>query len=359
MRRQRQATWASCLLAPALLLSATAFTTPLRAPRSLLAWQSKHPFKAPASIHSSLLRISPADQGEPSLLEPGGGPTIVITDGTRDIDIYQSAIRRTLLWVALAGIFGGGLWALVSPNTGEEFFAGYLVEQSLSVDNLFVFLLLFDFFKVPLAAQDKVLNYGIYGAIVMRAAMISLGAAALENFHAILLVFAAILVYSSAKVLIGDEDDEEEDMAENAIVKFSRKLIDSTDTFDGDNFFTIVDGIKKATPLFICMIAIEVSDVVFAVDSVPAVFGVTEVRFMMEESHCWLTLSVMALHILTKNSAFQHTQHVHRTRSLSLLPTCLPLWDYDPSIPSSPRLLRISSTWNLPLLSFWALSGAK
>ena len=284
MRRQRQATWiVSCLLAPALLLSVTAFTSPLSAPRALLVRQTNLPFNAPASIHSSLLsRISPSDQGEPSRLEQPGGATVVITTPEDMDNIYQSAIRRTLLWVALAGIFGGGLWVLVSPNTGEEFFAGYLVEQSLSVDNLFVFLLLFDFFKVPLAAQDKVLNYGIVGAVVMRAIMISLGAAALENFHAILLVFAAILVYSSAKLLLGDDDEEQEDMAENAIVKFSRKLIDSTDTFDGDNFFTIVDGIKKATPLFICMIAIEVSDVVFAVDSVPAVFGVTEVRFMME-----------------------------------------------------------------------------
>ena len=132
---------------------------------------------------------------------------------------------------------------------------------------------------MPLSSQDRVLNWGIYGAVVMRAVMIGVGAAALEKFHAILLVFAGILVYSSAKTLIpsDDDDDEEEDLNENAIVKFSRNIIDSVDDFDGNKFFTMVEGVKKATPLFICMIALEISDVVFAVDSIPAVFGVTSV----------------------------------------------------------------------------------
>jgi len=216
----------------------------------------------------------------PPLFEPGAGPTVIL-DGVDERDIYRQAIQRTLAWVAGAGLFGGILWATAGATTGEEFFAGYLVEQSLSVDNLFVFLVLFDYFGVPLQNQDRVLNWGIYGAIVMRAAMIALGAAALENFHAILLVFAGILVYSSAKVLIGgEEDDEEEDMSQNTIVQFSHRFIDSTDKYDGDRFFTVVDGIRKATPLFICMIAVEISDVVFAVDSIPAVFGVTEVRVL-------------------------------------------------------------------------------
>ncbi len=111
--------------------------------------------------------------------------------------------------------------------------------------------------------------------------MIGLGSVALSQFHGILLVFAGILIYSSANVLLnlGGEDDgeEEEDMGENSIVKFSRNLFDSTNEFDGDRFFTLVNGVKKATPLFICLIAVEISDVVFAVDSIPAVFGVTEV----------------------------------------------------------------------------------
>jgi len=128
--------------------------------------------------------------------------------------------------------------------------------------------------------QDRVLNFGIYGAVVMRAVMIGLGSVALTQIHAVLLVFAAILIYSSATVLLnagGDDDDEEEDMSENKIVQLSKKLFDASDEFDGDRFFTIIDGVKKATPLFICLVSVEISDVVFAVDSIPAVFGVTEV----------------------------------------------------------------------------------
>lgn len=200
---------------------------------------------------------------------------VLMADSTNSI--YRRAIKQTMIWVALAGIFGFGLWTFVDSATAEEFYAGYLVEQSLSVDNLFVFLLLFDFFKVPLQYQDKVLNWGIYGAVVMRSTMITLGAIAIETFRPILLVFAGVLVYSSFKILFEGDEEEEEDMSENAIVKFSKRLIDSTDEFDQSNFFTIVDGARKATPLFLCMIAIEISDVVFAVDSIPAVFGVTEV----------------------------------------------------------------------------------
>jgi len=190
---------------------------------------------------------------------------------------YREAIQRTVGWVGAATVFGFGMWSVFGSQTGEEFFAGYLVEQSLSIDNLFVFLLLFEYFRVPIQYQDRVLNWGIYGAVIMRAIMIGLGAAAIHNFHAILLVFAAILVYSSGKVLLGG-DDEDEDPSENSIVKFSRSLFPSTDKFDGDRFFTLVEGVRKATPLFICMVAVEISDIVFAVDSIPAVFGVTEVR---------------------------------------------------------------------------------
>ena len=197
--------------------------------------------------------------------------------------IYSAAITRTLLWILAATLFGLTLFLLQGEDVAAEFFAGYIVEQSLSIDNLFVFLLLFDYFKVPLSSQDRVLNWGIYGAVVMRAGMIGLGSVALKEFHGILLVFAGILIYSSFTALSealnpSDDDEEEEDMGENKIVQFSRNLIDASDSFDGDRFFTIEEGIKRATPLLICMVAVEISDVVFAVDSIPAVFGVTEVR---------------------------------------------------------------------------------
>ena len=221
------------------------------------------------------------------------GPTIVI-ETTPEDQIYSAAITRTLLWILAATLFGLSLFLLQGEDVAAQFFAGYIVEQSLSLDNLFVFLLLFDYFKVPLSSQDRVLNWGIYGAVVMRAGMIGIGSVALREFHGILLVFAGILIYSSYSALAeaisnfneddnDDDGEEKEDMGENKIVQFSRNLLDASDTFDGDRFFTIEEGVKRATPLLICMVAVEISDVVFAVDSIPAVFGVTEVRTYVNE----------------------------------------------------------------------------
>jgi TerC family integral membrane protein len=194
---------------------------------------------------------------------------------------YVLSIKRTMVWVGAAVAFGAGLSYFDSPTTSEEFFAGYLLEQSLSIDNLLVFLLLFEYFRIPTSYQNRVLNWGIIGAIFMRAIMIGAGAVAIQQFHAVLLVFAAVLIYSSGKVLIGGDDDEDEDFSENMVVKFSNNVIQSTNKFDGDRFFTEEDGVRLATPMFLCMIAVELSDVVFAVDSIPAVFGVTEVSLFV------------------------------------------------------------------------------
>lgn len=246
--------------------------------RQILSRSASTKTSSSSSSAEKLLLSNDEDSSSISTTPHGLEPPFKVTlDGEEEYS-YSEAIQRTLGWVGAATVFGGGMWAIFGSRTGEEFFAGYLVEQSLSVDNLFVFLLLFEYFRVPIQYQDRVLNWGIYGAVVMRAIMIGLGAAAIHNFRAILLVFAAILVYSSGKFFVGG-DEEEEDPSENSIVKFSRSLFPSTDYYDGDRFFTLAaDGIRKATPLFICMVAVEISDIVFAVDSIPAVFGVTEVR---------------------------------------------------------------------------------
>eukprot|EP00560_Eucampia_antarctica_P006449 CAMPEP_0197829244 /NCGR_PEP_ID=MMETSP1437-20131217/5670_1 /TAXON_ID=49252 ORGANISM="Eucampia antarctica, Strain CCMP1452" /NCGR_SAMPLE_ID=MMETSP1437 /ASSEMBLY_ACC=CAM_ASM_001096 /LENGTH=196 /DNA_ID=CAMNT_0043430789 /DNA_START=854 /DNA_END=1444 /DNA_ORIENTATION=- len=133
--------------------------------------------------------------------------------------------------------------------------------------------------------------------------MIGLGAVALQQFHAILLLFAGILIYSSIKVLLPEDEDEEDNIDNNSIVQFSRKLVDSVDTFDGDRFFTLVDGVKKATPLFICMIAVEISDVVFAVDSIPAVFGVTESPFIVFSSNMFAIMGLRSLYTILSKAA--------------------------------------------------------
>jgi TerC family integral membrane protein len=200
------------------------------------------------------------------------------SDVTTTTTTMRTDLIRTGGWVAAAVAFGLYLGQTKGSIVAEEFFAGYLIEQSLSVDNLFVFLLLFESFGVKAgSAQQKVLNYGIAGAVIMRAGMIGLGVAALQRFRGILLIFAAILLYSSYNLLFAGGEEEEEGGSTNAIIQFSKKIMATTDTYDGDNFFSTIEP-GKATPLFACMIAVELSDIVFAVDSIPAVFGVTEVR---------------------------------------------------------------------------------
>ena len=262
------------------------------------------PASGPRTPFSSTipLRGSASSKEEQLLDSPSLTGTKGLQRSTNPDHIYESAIQRTVFWVAAAGCFGAALFALAGPQTGEEFFAGYLLEQSLSIDNLLVFLLLFEYFKVPLEYQDRVLNWGIIGAIVMRATMIGAGAVALRQFHGVLLAFAGILIYGSVSTLLGGDDDEdEEDFSQNQIVQFSSNLINSTDKFDGDRFFTVVEGVKKATPLLLCMVAVEISDVVFAVDSIPAVFGVTEVCEIAKKggtSCVYYSLARMNMYIL-------------------------------------------------------------
>ena len=212
----------------------------------------------------------------------------------------EGSMTEVALWVGAATLFGLGVGATMGAGKAEEYFSGYLLEQSLSVDNLFVFVLVFDYFKVPMKQQQKVLSYGIGGAMAMRAAMIVAGYEAVTNFKPVLLVFAGVLIFSSYK-LITEEEEEEEDMSENAIVKFCSNLLPVSEEYDGDNFFTEVrndetgEMIKMATPLLLCLCVIELSDVVFAVDSIPAVFGVTQDPFIVYSSNIFAILGLRSL----------------------------------------------------------------
>ena len=200
-------------------------------------------------------------------------------------------------WLGATAGFGACIAALQGSEKAGEYFAGYLLEQALSVDNLIVFVLIFDFFKVPLELQGRVLNYGIWGAAVLRLAFILAGAEALERFEPVLLVFAAILIFSSYKILseamAEGGDGEDDSLAENAIVKFCMNAINSTDVYDGDRFF---NAAGQATPLFLALLVIELSDVVFAVDSVPAIFGVTRDPFIVYSSSMFAILSLRAVY---------------------------------------------------------------
>jgi len=207
----------------------------------------------------------------------------------------QTEVKLVAAVVGAACAFGAFVGATQGADKASEYFAGYLLEQSLSVDNLFVFVLVFDYFKVPIARQNRVLNYGIWGAVIMRAIMIGAGVEIIEHFEPILLVFAGILIFSSYKLLAEGDEEEDEDMGENAIVKFCSGLIPVSSEYEGDNFWTVQNGVKMATPLLLVLAVVEVSDVVFAVDSIPAVFGVTKDPFIVYTSNMFAILSLRQL----------------------------------------------------------------
>ncbi|XP_058215733.1 thylakoid membrane protein TERC, chloroplastic isoform X3 [Rhododendron vialii] len=209
---------------------------------------------------------------------------------------YASSIRTVALCVSTAVAFGVGLGFKDGVGKASEFFAGYLLEQSLSVDNLFVFVLIFKYFKVPLSYQNRVLSYGIAGAIVFRLSIILLGSVTLQRFEAVNLVLAAILLYSSFKLFGSEEEDS--DLSDNVIVKTCQKFIPVTSNYDGNRFITLQDGVWKATPLLLTVAVIELSDIAFAVDSIPAVFGVTRDPFIVFTSNLFAILGLRSLYTL-------------------------------------------------------------
>jgi len=213
------------------------------------------------------------------------------------------ATRKTGLTMAAATGFGVVLGAMTGRQAALEFASGYLVELSLSVDNLFVFVMLFEYFKVPSEYTQRVLTWGIAGAILMRGAMIVAGVAAVRRFRWMTLLFAGVLFLSSVKLLIETDDDCE--LADNFVVRLSRRLVGATSEYDGDKFFT-TEGLKSnddrrrraATPLFLTLVCVELSDVVFAVDSIPAVLGISTDPFVVYSSNVFAIAGLRALYTL-------------------------------------------------------------
>lgn len=214
----------------------------------------------------------------------------------------REALIWSVVWVTLAACFAGALWIFDGHQTATEFAAGYIVEQALSVDNLFVFLLLFGYFKVPDALQHRVLFWGIIGALIMRAAMIGAGAVLLNRFHWLIYVFGAFLVFTGIRMLV--QQDSEMEPERNPVLKLVRRLIPVTDHYEGDRFFTRApwgaDRVMRtvATPLFVVLVLVETTDLVFAVDSIPAVFGVTRDPFVVYTSNVFAILGLRSLYFL-------------------------------------------------------------
>ncbi|RYZ88602.1 MAG: TerC family protein [Proteobacteria bacterium] len=208
----------------------------------------------------------------------------------------NKALLESGLWICVALAFNAWFAFEYGKDLGLEFLTGYLVEKSLSIDNLFIILLIFGSFKIPDKYQHRVLFFGVLGAILMRAFFIILGAQLLHMFHWILYVFGAILILTAIKFL--RESDDEVDAKENWSIRLIKKFIPTTDKFDGNHFFLKENGIRKATPLFLALIVIEVTDLIFAVDSIPAVFAVTQDAFVAFASNILAILGLRALYFV-------------------------------------------------------------
>lgn len=206
------------------------------------------------------------------------------------------ALIESGVWIAIALVFNAWFAHVYGTELGIEFLTGYLVEKSLSVDNLFVILLIFGSFKVPMKHQHKVLFYGILGAIIMRALFIVLGAQLLHAFHWVLYIFGVILVITGIKFL--RQGDEQLNAKENLSIHILKKFVPTTDQLHEGKFFARENGVRKATPLFLALVVIEATDLVFAVDSIPAVFSVTQDAFVAFASNILAVLGLRALYFV-------------------------------------------------------------
>lgn len=208
----------------------------------------------------------------------------------------RKALVESAIWVAVALLFNAWFALNYGSELGLEFLTGYLVEKSLSVDNLFVILLIFSSFKIPDGYQHRVLFYGVLGAIVLRATFILVGAHLLHRFHWILFIFGIILLVTAVKFLF--ETDEKIDAKENWALRILRRVMPISNGQVTGHFFVREDGIRKATPLFLALVVIEATDLVFAVDSIPAVFAVTQDAFVAYSSNILAVLGLRALYFV-------------------------------------------------------------
>lgn len=218
----------------------------------------------------------------------------------------KEATVWSLVWISLAMVFNLGLylfWDKVSPTSSYSnseaalaFFTGYLIEKSLSVDNIFVFVLLFTFFAVPAIYQHRVLFWGILGALIMRGALIAVGAVLLKEFHWIIYLFGAFLIFTGIRMAI--HRNEEMHPEQNPVVKLLRKIMPVTENYENDHFFIRRAGRLMATPLFLVLLIVESTDLVFAVDSIPAIFAVTDDPFIVYTSNVFAILGLRSLYFL-------------------------------------------------------------
>lgn len=211
---------------------------------------------------------------------------------------HAVAVREALLWTAfwicLALLFAGGVFIFGGSGKGTEFLTGYVIEKSLSVDNIFIFLVIFQYFAVPAKYQPKVLHWGILGALGMRLAFILIGAALLHTFHWMIFVFGGVLLLTAGRLAFQKEHEVHPER--NPLIKLLRRFVPMTERYDGGRFFVKNGGTLMATPLFAVLLIVESTDLVFAVDSIPAIFAVTRDPFLVFTSNAFAILGLRALY---------------------------------------------------------------
>jgi tellurite resistance protein TerC len=208
----------------------------------------------------------------------------------------KEAAAWTAVWVSLALVFAGGLWYFYGGGIALTFLTGYIIEESLSVDNIFVMVLIFEYFAVPKQYQHRVLFYGILGALIMRGIFIGLGTLLLAKFHWIIYIFGAMLIVTGVRMAF--KQDEAFDAEQNPVVRWVRRFVPMTGRYDGKKFFTVENGKRVATPLLLVLVLVEFTDLVFAIDSIPAIFGVTRDPFIVFTSNIFAILGLRSLYFL-------------------------------------------------------------
>ncbi|MCM2359668.1 MAG: TerC family protein [Geobacteraceae bacterium] len=212
---------------------------------------------------------------------------------------FREALAWTLVWVSLALAFNVWIYFSMGPAKALEFLTGYLIEESLSVDNLFVFIMIFSYFHVTKAHQPKILKWGILGALAMRGVFILVGIGLIERFHWMVYLFGGILIFTGIKMAFGGE--EKIDPEKNLLVRLVRKFIPITKRIRDDRFFIKKKGVRAATPLFLALVVVESSDVIFAVDSIPAVLAVSRDPFIVYTSNVFAIMGLRSLYYLLAN----------------------------------------------------------
>lgn len=207
---------------------------------------------------------------------------------------FKGALGWSGVWITLALIFNGWIYYSMGQQPALEYLTGYLIEKSLSVDNIFVFVLLFSYFKIPAKYQHRVLFWGVIGALIMRGIFIGIGAVMIARFHWIIYIFGAFLIYTGYKMF--RESPEEMHPEDNPLVRWFTKKGKATTELHGHDFFVTSNGKRLATPLFLCLLSIEFSDIIFAVDSIPAIFAITEDPFIVYTSNVFAILGLRSLY---------------------------------------------------------------